>query len=68
MASIETCGCVASWDKAQAEGYDSAGAARHRTVFALVAGPVGLSEERIRIISPDIGGGLAARCRSTPAT
>jgi len=27
-------------------------------VFALVAGHVGLSEEKIRIVSPDIGGGF----------
>jgi carbon-monoxide dehydrogenase large subunit len=30
-------------------------------VFALVAGHVGLSEERIRIISPDIGGGFGGK-------
>jgi carbon-monoxide dehydrogenase large subunit len=39
-----------------------------RTVFALVAGHVGLSEERIRIVSPDIGGGFGGRFRSTPGT
>ena len=32
-----------------------------RTVFALVAGHVGLSEEKIRIISPDIGGGFGGK-------
>jgi carbon-monoxide dehydrogenase large subunit len=32
-----------------------------RTVVALVAGHVGLSEERIRIISPDIGGGFGGK-------
>jgi carbon-monoxide dehydrogenase large subunit len=32
-----------------------------RTVFALVAGHVGLSEERIRIVSPDIGGGFGGK-------
>ena len=32
-----------------------------RTVFALVAGHVGLSEENIRIISPDIGGGFGGK-------
>jgi carbon-monoxide dehydrogenase large subunit len=32
-----------------------------RTVVALVAGHVGLSEERIRIVSPDIGGGFGGK-------
>src|SRR3989442_1173431 len=32
-----------------------------RTVVALVAGHVGLSEERIRIIAPDIGGGFGGK-------
>ncbi len=32
-----------------------------RTVFALVAGHVGLSEEKIRVISPDIGGGFGGK-------
>ena len=32
-----------------------------RTVFALVAGHVGLSEEKIQIISPDIGGGFGGK-------
>ena len=32
-----------------------------RTVFALVAGHVGLSEEKIRIISPDLGGGFGGK-------
>jgi carbon-monoxide dehydrogenase large subunit len=32
-----------------------------RTVFALVAGHVGLSEERIRIVSPDLGGGFGGK-------
>src|SRR5207237_7989472 len=32
-----------------------------RTVFALVAGHVGLSEEKIRIIAPDIGGGFGGK-------
>src|SRR5438876_968800 len=31
------------------------------TVFALVAGNVGLSEEQIRIVSPDIGGGFGGK-------
>jgi carbon-monoxide dehydrogenase large subunit len=32
-----------------------------RTVLALVAGHVGLSEENIRVISPDIGGGFGGK-------
>ena len=32
-----------------------------RTVFALVAGHVGLAEHKIRIISPDIGGGFGGK-------
>src|ERR1041385_3088722 len=32
-----------------------------RTVFALVAGHVGLSEEGIRIVAPDIGGGFGGK-------
>ena len=32
-----------------------------RTVIALVAGHVGLSEEKIRVVSPDIGGGFGGK-------
>ena len=32
-----------------------------RTVVALVAGHVGLSEEKIRVIAPDIGGGFGGK-------
>jgi carbon-monoxide dehydrogenase large subunit len=34
-----------------------------RTVIALITGHLGLSEEKIRIVSPDIGGVFMARCR-----
>jgi carbon-monoxide dehydrogenase large subunit len=64
VASIETCGCVADFDKAQGKltVYMTTQAPHAvRTVFALVAGHVGLSEERIRIISPDIGGGFGGK-------
>ena len=64
VASIETCGCVASFDKAQGKlTVWMTTQAPHviRTVFALVAGHVGLSEEKIRIISPDIGGGFGGK-------
>jgi carbon-monoxide dehydrogenase large subunit len=64
VASIETCGCVASWDKAQQKltvWMTTQAPHAIRTVFALVAGHVGLSEERIRIIAPDIGGGFGGK-------
>jgi carbon-monoxide dehydrogenase large subunit len=64
VASIETCGCVASFDKAQGKLtlYMTTQAPHAiRTVFALVAGHVGLSEEKIRVISPDIGGGFGGK-------
>jgi carbon-monoxide dehydrogenase large subunit len=55
---LETCGCVADVSAAtgQVTIYMTSQAPHaHRTVFALVAG---LPEEKIRIISPDIGGGF----------
>src|SRR5437773_11568718 len=64
VASIETCGCVASYDKANEKltVYMTTQAPHAvRTVLALVAGHVGLSEERIRIVSPDIGGGFGGK-------
>ena len=64
VASIETCGCVADFDKAMGKltVYMTTQAPHAiRTVFALVAGHVGLSEERIRIVSPDLGGGFGGK-------
>ncbi len=64
VASIETCGCVADFDKTmgQLTVYMTTQAPHAiRTVLALVAGHVGLSEEKIRIISPDIGGGFGGK-------
>jgi carbon-monoxide dehydrogenase large subunit len=64
VASIETCGCVASFDKVTGQltvWMTTQAPHAIRTVFALVAGHVGLSEERIRIISPDIGGGFGGK-------
>jgi carbon-monoxide dehydrogenase large subunit len=55
---LETCGCIADINPAtgQANIYMTSQAPHAiRTVFALVAG---LPEEKIRIISPDIGGGF----------
>ena len=64
VASIETCGCIADFDKVDGKltVYMTTQAPHAvRTVFALVAGHVGLSEEKIRIISPDIGGGFGGK-------
>ncbi len=64
VASIETCGCVADFNKGMGHltVYMTTQAPHAiRTVFALVAGHVGLSEEKIRIISPDIGGGFGGK-------
>jgi aerobic carbon-monoxide dehydrogenase large subunit len=57
-APLETCGCVADVDPAtgQVTIYMTSQAPHaHRTLFALVAG---LPEHKIRIVSPDIGGGF----------
>ena len=64
VASIETCGCVASWDSV--EGHLTlymTTQAPHaiRTVVALVTGHLGLAEHKIRVISPDIGGGFGGK-------
>ncbi len=64
VASIETCGCVANWDPVNKHltMYMTTQAPHAiRTVIALVAGHVGLSEENIRVISPDIGGGFGGK-------
>jgi carbon-monoxide dehydrogenase large subunit len=70
VASIETCGCVASYDKdTQKLLVYLTTQAPHaiRTIVALVAGHVGLSEEKIRIIAPDIGGGFGGKVPVYPA-
>ncbi len=57
-APLETCGAIADVDPitGQVTIYLTSQAPHaHRTVFALVAG---LSEQNIRIISPDLGGGF----------
>jgi carbon-monoxide dehydrogenase large subunit len=64
VSSIETCGCVAKWDPI--EGHLTlwmTTQAPHaiRTVVALVTGHLGLSEEKIRVISPDLGGGFGGK-------
>ena len=57
-APLECCGCVADVNPATGKAtiyMTSQAPHAHRTVFALVAG---LPEHKIRIISPDIGGGF----------
>ncbi|MGB5204618.1 MAG: molybdopterin cofactor-binding domain-containing protein, partial [Eudoraea sp.] len=64
VASIETCGVVASYDKDTEKMLiylTSQAPHAIRTILALVAGHVGLSEEKIRIIAPDIGGGFGGK-------
>ncbi|MEL6193461.1 MAG: aerobic carbon-monoxide dehydrogenase large subunit [Bacteroidota bacterium] len=64
VASIETCGCVADYDKVDNHltMYMTTQAPHAiRTVIALVAGHVGLTEEKVRVISPDIGGGFGGK-------
>src|SRR5437667_1571267 len=64
VASIETCGCVAHSDKVNDKltvWMTTQAPHAIRTVFALVAGHVGLQEHKIRIISPDIGGGFGGK-------
>ncbi len=64
VCSIETCGCVASFDKVAGQltvWMTTQAPHAIRTVFALVAGHVGLEEHKIRIISPDIGGGFGGK-------
>ncbi len=64
VCSIETCGCVASFDKVTGQltvWMTTQAPHAIRTVFALVAGHVGLEEHKIRIISPDIGGGFGGK-------
>jgi carbon-monoxide dehydrogenase large subunit len=64
VSSIETCGCVAQWDPIEKHLtlYMTTQAPHAiRTVVALVTAHLGLSEERIRVISPDIGGGFGGK-------
>jgi carbon-monoxide dehydrogenase large subunit len=64
VASIETCGCIAHFDRANDKltvWMTTQAPHAIRTVFALVAGHVGLAEHKIRIISPDIGGGFGGK-------
>src|SRR2546427_9361709 len=69
VASIETPGCVAQFDKVTGKltvWLTTQAPHAIRTVVALVAGHVGLSEEKIRIIAPDIGGGFGGKGAGYP--
>jgi len=57
-APLETCGAVADFDKVTGKltiWCNTQAPHAHRTVYALVAG---LPEHKIRVISPDVGGGF----------
>jgi carbon-monoxide dehydrogenase large subunit len=57
-APLETCGCVADYDKVTGHltmWCTTQAPHAHRTLYALVAG---LPEHKIRVVSPDIGGGF----------
>src|SRR5713226_1581114 len=61
VASIETCGCVASFDKMSGKltiWMTTQAPHAIRTVFSLVSG---IAEHKIRVISPDIGGGFGGK-------
>jgi aerobic carbon-monoxide dehydrogenase large subunit len=69
VASIETCGCVAKWDPTNTHltlWMTTQAPHAIRTVVALITGHLGLSEEKIRIISPDIGGGFGGKVPAYP--
>ncbi|MFQ5690499.1 MAG: aerobic carbon-monoxide dehydrogenase large subunit [Gemmatimonadota bacterium] len=57
-APLECCACVADWDRADEKltlWMTSQAPHAHRTLFAIVAG---IPEHKIRVISPDVGGGF----------
>jgi len=61
VSSIETCGMVANYDSSMGKMQiymTSQAPHAHRTVVALVSG---LPEQKIQIISPDIGGGFGGK-------
>ena len=61
VSSIETCGMVADWDKINEHMtiyMTSQAPHAHRTVVSLVSG---IPEHKIRVISPDIGGGFGGK-------
>src|SRR5262249_60975379 len=61
VASIETCGCVAQVDSISGKltvWMTTQAPHAIRTVFSLVSG---IPEHKIRVISPDIGGGFGGK-------
>ncbi|MFD1634863.1 aerobic carbon-monoxide dehydrogenase large subunit [Haloplanus ruber] len=57
-APIETCGCVADWDPGDDKmtvHMTSQAPHAHRTLFSQVSG---IPEHKVRIVSPDVGGGF----------
>jgi carbon-monoxide dehydrogenase large subunit len=61
VCSIETCGCVASFDRVSGKltiWMTTQAPHAIRTVFSLVSG---IAEHKIRVISPDIGGGFGGK-------
>ncbi len=69
VSSIETCGCVAKWDPIETHltlWMTTQAPHAIRTVVALITAHLGLSEEKIRIISPDIGGGFGGKVPAYP--
>ncbi|SHH45060.1 aerobic carbon-monoxide dehydrogenase large subunit [Halobaculum gomorrense] len=57
-APIETCGCVTDWDPGKDKitvHLTSQAPHAHRTLFSQVSG---IPEHKVRIVSPDIGGGF----------
>ena len=57
-APLECCACVADWDTVDEKmtlHLTSQAPHAHRTLFAMVSG---LPEHKIRVISPDVGGGF----------
>src|SRR3989442_1578314 len=64
VSSIETCGMVASFDKVEGKltvWMTTQAPHAIRIVIALVAGRLGLPEAKIRVISPDTGGGFGGK-------
>jgi aerobic carbon-monoxide dehydrogenase large subunit len=69
VSSIETCGMVADWDAVNGHlTLYMTTQAPHviRTVVALITGHLGLSEEKIRVVSQDIGGGFGGKVPAYP--
>src|SRR6266849_2778692 len=66
VASIETCGCVASFDRVSGKltvWMTTQAPHAIRTVFSLVSK---IPEHKIRVISPDIGGGFRGKETNYP--